>query len=451
MEGTLDLSIILCLHREGSLLTATLQSLRDAIFFTRADGLNVELVGVLDDPDALTKAALVEWSAGLPCSVQIIEVNNKSLGLSRNAGSAAAHGEWICFADGDDLISYNTFSTFYSWARRWGPRVVLMPEWLLTFGGRASVNLVLPLRLVGPLNLLTSNPFVSRICLHRSAIGRTQFVNADPQNGYAYEDWHHHCEMIACGYDVQPAPGTILFYRLRDNSLSAFSEKFSSRAIPPSSLFEPDVFLHRCQDDYKSYRSDRGGECGGLLLHRQSCGGVLETSLITAAHRIEAAIGLSLTELPVATPLSEYHKSAGSLYFRLCHAIRDTAVEHVFITGGNQRQFFGGYGLFGAGTNQQNQLMLSFRTDAKPNYPEFIHRQGRAQITDANIIIEISHDHKANEAICLKAIQSLFGSQTRISIGNDEFGSAFCRRFGHALGISEGFDSNARINLVDWR
>jgi glycosyltransferase involved in cell wall biosynthesis len=449
MEGTIDLSIVLCLHREGSLLIATLQSLQEAIFFARADGINVELVGVLDDPDALTKAALLEWSAGLPCSVQIIEVNNKSLGLSRNSGSGAAHGEWICFADGDDLVSYNTFSAFYSLARRRGPRVVLMPEWLLTFGGRASVNLVFPLRLVGPLNLLTSNPFVSRICLHRSAIGRTQFVKTDPQNGYAYEDWHHHCEMIACGYDLRPAAETILFYRLRDNSLSAFSEEFSSRAIPPSSLFEPDVFLDRCQEDYRSYRSNRSGECGGLLLQRQNCGSVLETSLITAAHRIEAAIGVSLTALPVSTPLSEYHKSVGALYFRLCHAIRDTAFEHVFITGGNQRRFCGGYGLFGTGTTQQNQLMLSFRTYAKPNCPEFIHRQGRAQIKDANII-EISHDHQATEAICLKAIQSLFGSQTRIWIDNDEFGSAFCRRFGHALGISEGFDSNARINLVDW-
>ncbi|MBV8509462.1 MAG: hypothetical protein JO289_04775, partial [Xanthobacteraceae bacterium] len=82
MERTLDLSIVLCLHHEGSLSTATLQSLQEAIFFARADGINIELVGVLDDPDALTKAALLEWSAGLPCSVQIIEVNNKSLGLS---------------------------------------------------------------------------------------------------------------------------------------------------------------------------------------------------------------------------------------------------------------------------------------------------------------------------------------------------------------------------------
>lgn len=231
MEHALDLSVVLCLHREGSLLPATLQSLREAIFFARADGIRIELVAVLDDPDAITRAMLLDCAQGLPCPVQIIEVNNKSLGLSRNAGGAAAQGEWICFADGDDLVSYNMFSMFFSWARKFGERVVLMPEWLLTFGSRTSVNLVFPLTLVGPLNLLTSNPFVSRVCFHRSVIGRTPFVNVRPQDGYAYEDWHHHCEMIASGYDLRPVPETILFYRLRENSLSAFSELFSSRAI----------------------------------------------------------------------------------------------------------------------------------------------------------------------------------------------------------------------------
>lgn len=106
---TIDYSIVLNLHNEAPYLKRTLRSLAQAAEFARHKGLTSELVLVLDSADDATRKWVEKADYSEFGSYKVLHVSNRSLGLSRNDGIAAAGGEYITTADGDDLVSYNFF------------------------------------------------------------------------------------------------------------------------------------------------------------------------------------------------------------------------------------------------------------------------------------------------------------------------------------------------------
>lgn len=80
------------------------ESVRSVI---RQTYMNIELILVDDaSPDASIEKAQ-EVLATSEIQYRIIRQENAGQGASRNAGLAAAKGDWICFLDSDDLISDN--------------------------------------------------------------------------------------------------------------------------------------------------------------------------------------------------------------------------------------------------------------------------------------------------------------------------------------------------------
>ena len=129
-----DASIILNLHRESLFLKRTLLSIDNALRVAIAAGFTVELVAILDRTDGDTRTVLAEHDIGLYADVHMLEVDNGSLGLSRNDGISKSSGEIILTADGDDLISENFVLDTVTFAQSQGPDALYFAEYLLAFG-----------------------------------------------------------------------------------------------------------------------------------------------------------------------------------------------------------------------------------------------------------------------------------------------------------------------------
>jgi glycosyltransferase involved in cell wall biosynthesis len=241
-----DISIVLNLHDEVQYLVRTLQSLSEAAVYAHGFGVSIELVAVLDrpSPSILELAQRADLHAFQ--GTKIIEVDNGSLGLSRNDGCRAAAGHYIATADADDLISFNYLERMFFTAKRLGGKAILIPKFYLGFGASYHICEFFDLDAVTPFALIKSHPFVSRIFFERTTLQDLSYSDLRLSNEYAYEDWHFNCNAVALGYTFHACEETIVYYRQRESSLLAQANIVSSRQIPPSLLFEPARYLAAC-------------------------------------------------------------------------------------------------------------------------------------------------------------------------------------------------------------
>lgn len=339
-----DVSIVLALHREGKHLRRTLLSLKEAANYAQALGISCELVAVLDRSDDVTVAVLNDFDLDAFGGVQIVEADHGSLGLTRNAGCAAATGRYLCLSDGDDLISYNFIAANLSEAGQHGERTIFIPQYLVLFNKTFQLIRYFCLNDVTPLALIDRHPFVSRIFFRRELFDKQQFVDVRLSKGFAFEDWHFNAEAVARGYDVRPAKDAILFYRQRSGSLLEQANALSIRQIPPSRLFEPPTYRRVCARAFAEI--ERGGKNKrpeqGLNLHAITRDPVFR-DLFAAANRIEPLIDLGrFAPHDCSTNLPDRNLAAGSAYFELCEAIGERRFSDVFLvpwfsTGGAER------------------------------------------------------------------------------------------------------------------
>ena len=244
---TIDYSIVLNLHNEAPYLKRTLRSLAQAAEFARYKGLTSELVLVLDSADEATRIWVEKADYSAFDSHKVLHVSNRSLGLSRNDGIAAAGGEYITTADGDDLVSYNFFVQMHAALLEHGINTIICPEHVYSFGDRTYWAQYTSSEEVTNIMLFGANPYVSRVGCHKSVFARLPFIDA--RGGLkAFEDWHFNCEAVAAGYRFDVARDTILFYRQRRNSIMTTSH---GRIIPFSRFFMPREFVQQCADDFR--------------------------------------------------------------------------------------------------------------------------------------------------------------------------------------------------------
>ncbi|MFC5082692.1 glycosyltransferase [Microvirga arabica] len=331
VENFFHASIILNIHREVVYLRRTLLSLDEAVRFAQAKGLRLELVAVLDQSDDATRHVLSSFDLGSYSGVQFIDVDHGSLGLSRNAGIEQARGEYIFTADADDLVSYNYFHDIYATARRLGPKALYFPEYVLIFGESAFISRYFGLDRVGPMTFVDRQPYISRVCSHRSAFRSIPYKDVRLSRGYAYEDWHFNAEAVAAGLNIHTVDDTILFYRQRPGSLLKSADALSIRQIPPTRLFEPLTYLEVSGRFHARYFA-KDAALNEVVTTQPN---LLDVDRIQDkfrfANAIEPAISLEkYRSVPVmgndvgTAPL-------GTAYYTLCDIIRGISFSDIFI------------------------------------------------------------------------------------------------------------------------
>ena len=323
-----DVSILLNVHNESGYLLRTLRSTEEAARYVRSQGVRIELLIVLDRPTLELAAQVARYDPAAFDGFQTVTVDNGSLGPSRNDGIAIARGEYVTACDADDLISFNAFASLLETARREGPRAIAFAEYLFMFGSEYWVGHYSGSDIVTPLRVVTHNPFPARFFAPRELLLKIPLADIRLGPGFAFEDWHLNCQLLAAGVRFVIAPDTILFYRRRSTSLSAEFDRVSVRQIPPSRLFEPTCFLSTAGPAYALYTQARGEEAGMEAADAEAVrasADFLQTAvcreLVHAANLIDPAIDLNRYGNGNWWGTRTFPIHAGIAYYRLCQTL----------------------------------------------------------------------------------------------------------------------------------
>ncbi len=325
-------SIVLNIHREAVFLRRTLLSLAEAADFARSKGIYLELVAVLDRTDDQTRQVLTSFDLNTYQSTKIIEVDNGSLGLSRNDGINHSSGEFIFTADADDLVSYNYFHAILGEAQNKGKNFLYFPEALLSFGEEPLIALYKGSEAVPPKAFVDGQPYISRVCAHKDIFLSIPYWDLRLQKGYAYEDWHFNAEAVALGVEIHTVPGTVLFYRQRPGSLLKAADTLSVRHIPPTRLFEPDTFLKLS----RRYERDRatGAEQTRFAVpwtKQWSVDDPVIKDFISRANAIDPSISAEKYAACQIYRNFTQEYPLGTAYLDLCTLVRDRDFSDVFL------------------------------------------------------------------------------------------------------------------------
>lgn len=330
----IDISVVLNLHREKELAAKTLRSLRDAADFAVAADIAVELIIVLDDACEGTTAVATDFQAGSFVSIKRLTVDNRSLALSRNDGVDASTGEFIYTIDGDDLYSYNVFVESLALVRKLGNKFIVLPEYLISFGGSHGLSVLTGSGALTPLLFPADHPYVSSIFGHRSAFEAHPYVHPRGDRGHAFEDWHMNAELIAAGFQFATARNVARYYRNHPDSIMAHARQADyPLTVGPTRLHEPETFVEICRPDVEAY------ETGTKIPATASAAGLQEAfvrnpmahAFLKAAGRIEPLITLESVVQHPAYSARYISPEPGMAYYRFCEIVGNRRFDDVFV------------------------------------------------------------------------------------------------------------------------
>ncbi len=325
-----DVSIVLNTQAGSVFLTRALLSIEEAAHAAQEAGLTLELVFIMNRSPPAHIALTRRYTSAQYGAIRVIEVSHDSLGLARQEGLEAARGEYIMFADDDDLISANSIVASHSLAVQLGPRTIVIPNYLVSFGYVNHIAEYRDLDEVTPLAMIKYHPFISRIFMHSSARADLHYIDVVPGTGYAFEDWHFNANAIARGYTFACAAGTILFYRQRTAGLLAQFYAGTARQIPPSDLFVPETFLRVCGAaaanfggrfravDYENVRR--------IFLDDPAC-----RIAAHAANQIDPSVDWRQIQQGSAWVNYAGDLRAGAAYYRACALVRGHSFDHIIL------------------------------------------------------------------------------------------------------------------------
>ncbi len=231
------ITAVLNCHREGELLKKSFRSVFESLQSFDASGVAWELLCIADNCDEQTLAILNECVAGTRGrEVRVIPSDAGDLGLSRNLAVKHARGEYIGFADGDDLVSRNWFGAAYESSRR-ARNSIFHPECNFYFGCLKAFFVHRDQGLYDLRALFFHNLWSALSFAHSEIYRKNEYCRNLINQGFGYEDWNWNCETIRRGHEHRMTPGTCHFVRMKQGSLSDNSAK-NECLIRPTDLWK---------------------------------------------------------------------------------------------------------------------------------------------------------------------------------------------------------------------
>lgn len=208
---TPDLSIIVSFHCEGLHAHTTLVSIGRAIDKLTAAGFTFEAIFTLDRADALTREVVDGWR-GFPA--HRLELDAGDAARARNAGVAAASGDFVAIMDGDDLYMSNWLAEGLSFARAHPGRFAWRVEVSLHFERFGLIWFHRDLNAPFERLKLASHGCWSTPCiLSRSLALETPYPPVDGR--FPSEDWAWSIALADAGVTSCVVPGTAYAYRVK--------------------------------------------------------------------------------------------------------------------------------------------------------------------------------------------------------------------------------------------
>ena len=234
---TADISPVINLHSEGYLCKPSLDSLKRCVHHARANGLTVDPIIVLDNPDAKT-AEFVKAQDFDDC--RILEINAKDLGTARNFAAGSARGELVAFLDGDDLWCEDWLTSCVRSSKRATKKVIWHPDLNIYFGvdSRVFRHIDMENEEFDLLDLLFSNLWTALICTNRDILLEIPYPKTDLKRQIGYEDWGWNLRTIEVGIVHKIIPDTIHAIRIKQAHKSLVQQTSRAGATPvPNKAF----------------------------------------------------------------------------------------------------------------------------------------------------------------------------------------------------------------------
>ena len=320
----IDISIVLNAHREGTLLSFTLRSLVDTTLHAKTKGLVVELIAVLDSPDAATRAVLHDFESEAFARIERIEVKNASLGPSRNAGLLAARGAFTATVDGDDVYSFNYLANMHAAAASGGLSVAL-PSLSVWFDGDWMVLRFEPLSRTGRFRLAGHHTFMSCILAPTAFLRELGYRDCAGGRTFAYEDWDLTCRAVAAGADIRTAEEAVLFYRRHPRSIMAGLAD-APRLVLPNALFDPEAFA--IAGDGEAVLEDGETLRSGLLALRTSHA---LAELVAHASAIDPRIDPTRLRAAEVWTNAMFGRGFGETFYTHCRSLAASRFDSVLV------------------------------------------------------------------------------------------------------------------------
>ena len=267
--------------------------------------------------------------------VQSIDVDNGSVGLSRNDGCSIARGTYIDLIDGDDLIGYSQIVRAFTEAGRLGPTAILVPKFVFGFGSSYHTVEYFNQDEIPATSTIKYPLYTAKIFAHRSLFGSNKYAILPLSQGYAYEDWHFNCNAMALGNRFFAVEGTALFYRQRAGSRNHQADQISTRQTPPSEMFQPRVFLRLFAGEIRLLERRRGQVTAPVTRGVKVFEDPVYRNLIARANAIDPAVDIGHYHWDCQGHYSNFVDStAGPAYYRLCELVGDTKFAAVCLMPG---------------------------------------------------------------------------------------------------------------------
>lgn len=235
-SSQLGFTIVVNGHREGSYLAAALRSAIEAAHPVLHQCIPVELILVLDRPDALTRSVARQVLRDCPFPHRSLHLRVGDLGLARNAAVRQAQLPWIAFLDGDDVWAPNWLEmVLQAISGHSEPRqLIFHPRYSFYFQQQEAVlhspdqaELACPEAL-----LVADNVWTALCCAHRDLFRSHPYQPNRLREGLGFEDWSWNRRVVQAGHRHVALSGTCHFIRRQSGSLCRRTEQADALATP---------------------------------------------------------------------------------------------------------------------------------------------------------------------------------------------------------------------------